>query len=917
MRKSPFFLCVICLLSLLLIAPSFGKETKIRSEFPESGWKVEDPNLGKITKQWDPSRWTDPQGKEFRFELDGDQDQKPVFRVRLGKLGLADALITMEYPGRSLSWKGMRIWCFGVPIYELSTGPFVLSEKEGIWKQTVRKGEKEITLFYDFGKEQDAFFVRINCSDPDYFSRIEAGPGDRSVSKLYMGHGYCITDPGKYSAKSDAHRFSTSFAGFDYENGLSVVMGTDFLIDFLTLDPVSKQNGISVDQPSKLIFVPGRTDQGGSMQCAIRYRFHDKRKAGSGVAAKQGRFVVDIWNGKFAEHTEFIKKAVEYGLKDDLMFVSHNWQGYGYDNQLPDIYPPNPLFGTPEEMKTVLKTARDNGWRFGVHTNVIDYYPEASTFSWDNAAFNPDGTPRKAYINVFRNCQSYRLAPDKAPAVMKESLVDPVRDHFLIDTCFVDVLGSNGSYTTSPWFDRKGNFYNRTEGAGGMAAVFDAIHDFLDPALKKSGVDIPSITLSEAGHDFLIGHLDGADCQYMNLTKDHGEYCWFCYPEYTDAEKIPWFDAVNHKKFSLHGAGYSIRFESGRGYLFHGIDSDDYISTEILTGHALMSDGYCRDVKEVLEGYVRSMDMPKSLRQTVRKYWLAQAFARSIGNDEIVQHQFVDGDIHRQIVRWKSGAIVYVNRGKSDWKVEGITLPQYGYLARNKKAGIESMIHRIDGRVVEQSSWKEGEKQIRYVNARNGKQDKLLAIIPAASASQVKDQNSVHMKVDWKRFGNQPIPKEKFQISFYLTKRRGAETGKVPDFLLKTVEADLSKPLELDLTFPEKGIKGKFDILFTAVPVGKEIDKVDNRLHFLTTPSFWSRYHLGVAEFANGKIGFTPFEQKDTDLYERALPPEKPIDFGFCKTKGGFRLEYLPGKAKPIITQLPNEEKTEIQISEE
>lgn len=913
MRKQAVLFYFTILISFLFLPFSFAGEQKKFSEFPESGWKVDDPNMGKITKQWDPSRWTDPTGKVFRFELDADPSEiKPVVQIQLGKMGLADALITLKYPDRSLSWKGIRIWCFGVPIYDLSPGPFVPSDKKGIWKQTVEKDGKKMILFYEFGKDRDAFFVRVHCSRPDYFSRVEVGPGNRSVSMLFMGHGYCIKDPGKYTTISDAHRFPTSFAGFDYDNGLSVVMGTNFIIDSLYLDPQSKRNGIAVDQPSSLIFVPGRTDRGGSMKCAMRYRSHDPRKAGSGVAAKQGRFVVDIWNGKFTEHAEFIKKAVEYGLKDDLMFVSHNWQGYGYDNQLPDIYPPNPLLGTADELKTVGKTARDNGWRFGVHTNVIDYYPEASTFNWTNVAFNPDGTPVKAYINVFRNCQSWRLAPNKAAAVMKESLVAPLQDNFLIDTCFVDVLGSNATYTSRPWFDRNGKYHSRTEGAKGMAEVFDAIHNDLDPALKKKGFNDPSITLSEAGHDFLIGHLDGADCQFMNLTKDPGEYCWFRYPEYTDAEKIPWFDIVNHKKFSLHGVGYSIRYESGRGALFHGIDSDDYISAEILTGHALMSDGYCRDVKEVLEGYVRSMDMPKSLRQTVRKYWLAQGYARSIGADEIIRHEFVEGDIHRQIVQWKSGTIVYVNRSQNDWTVEGIVLPQYGYLVRNKKTGLESMIHRLDGRVVEQSSWKEGDKLIRYVNARNIKHEKLLPLIPTALV-KIKDKESIRLKVDWKPFGKESISSEKFQISFYLVKRRHAETGKGTDLLLKTVNAAMNKPLEIDLDLPQ-GIKGNHDILVSAVPLGKDIHHVDHRLHFLTTPSFWHRYHLGIVNIEKEEIVFTPFEQKDTSLYERVLPPEKPIDFGFCKTKGGFRLEYLPGKSKPIITPLPGEEKTTIVI---
>ena len=106
-------------------------------------------------------------------------------------------------------------------------------------------------------------------------------------------------------------------------------------------------------------------------------------------------------------------------------------------------------------------------------------------------------------------------------------------------------------------------------------------------------------------------------------------------------------------------------------------------------------------------------------RGAVRKYWLAQDFIRSIALDTIEDVKFVDGDIHRQLIKWKSGAQVYVNRGDKDWQVAGKILPQYGYFAKNGQ--IESSIEKIQGIIVEQSSapsrcplW----DAVRYFNAR-------------------------------------------------------------------------------------------------------------------------------------------------------------------------------------------------------
>jgi len=151
---------------------------------------------------------------------------------------------------------------------------------------------------------------------------------------------------------------------------------------------------------------------------------------------------------------------------------------------------------------------------------------------------------------------------------------------------------------------------------------------------------------------------------------------------------------VLHDKFSLHGVGYSSRYQGGRDRQGHGIESDDYVSAEILEGHALM------------------IDRGAFGRGAVRKYWLAQDFVRSIAIDQIESVELVHGDIHKQIIVWKSGARVYVNRGADDWDMAGKTLPQYGYFAKNGR--IESVIEKIDGVIVEQSRGPSG----NYFNAR-------------------------------------------------------------------------------------------------------------------------------------------------------------------------------------------------------
>jgi hypothetical protein len=152
---------------------------------------------------------------------------------------------------------------------------------------------------------------------------------------------------------------------------------------------------------------------------------------------------------------------------------------------------------------------------------------------------------------------------------------------------------------------------------------------------------------------------------------------------------------VNHARFSLHGVGYSSRYQGGLPRETHDIQSDDYISAEILTGHALMVERSC------------------GVRGAVRKYWLAQNFIESIALDDIASAEFADEDIHRVHVKWKSGAEVWVNRGTNDWSVSQRVLPPFGYLARN--GAVESSIDRMAGRIVERSESARG----TYFNPRS------------------------------------------------------------------------------------------------------------------------------------------------------------------------------------------------------
>lgn len=757
--------------------------------------------------------------------------------------------------------------------------------------QTV-KGEKPAV---SFRKKGDALQIQVDA-DPVTLQDVQL-ISPQAVEGLYMSYGWYVKKPGKVNISSNGHQNSTTYVAFDFADGKSLLMASSAPFLYTFHDPEKKHCGISGISPTTFTLVSGTK---GGIDCAIRYRPLMEKPAAPGAAKKAGKFCVDFWNGRFSQHEEFLRQCAEtYGLRDDLIFISHNWQRFHYDHRLPDVYPPNPLFGTTQEMKNCLALCRKYGWAMGVHLNVIDYYPDASTFSFENVTFKADGQPLPAYLNVPLDAQSYRLASHRAAGVMKQTLDEMNADGFTLDAVFTDVLGT-GPWAAAPLWDRNGRFITQKEAVAGVANVFDTIRN-----TQNAACGFQTFTNSESAHDFLVGHLDGGDCQFMRLTRDSSvPYRWFTIRDFEDVTRIPWFDLVNHQKMILHGVGYSQRFEGSLGRELHGLESDEYISTEILTGHALMTDGFGRDVNEILSGYVRDLDLPKALHQTVRMYWLAQCVARELARSEILSVEFVGGDIHRVKVVWDCGMTVYVNQGADDWTVEGVTLPQFGFLARNPKTGTESMIYRhACGRVVERSTWKEGAKTVHYVNARRKPVSNLVPVSPKAQVElNAQPAEKLNVRVDWERFQDRPVPQEKFQFTFWLSRAGTNETHTCEDVLLKTVEGGFRSALETTLEIPADRRTGRQELFVSAVPLGADVMNYDLRLKMLATPAFYYRYRLGRLE--DGKT-FQPQIETDQPLYERLFPPAAPVDFGILKTDGGEKIVTEPGK-EPVVTPLPD-----------
>ncbi|MDD3587936.1 MAG: hypothetical protein PHQ75_12210 [Thermoguttaceae bacterium] len=520
--------------------------------------------------------------QRYRFEL----TQGRTAIVECGPSGLIDANITLQSRGSSVTYRGIHL---AVGKQELNHSMTRLAQAPVVqWNAD----KQMLTCRYRLLNEDQIDDVTIRAlalggmfvldvpkqGNPINIANLEIGPCDQKIKRVYFGHGY-VVEGGRQNVRvhGGGHGLSSSHIGVEYENGMAVLSGTSFPPVALNVDPKANIASMEITGPTKLAFLPST---GNMFDAAVEYRNTSPwiGRPGPGVARKAGRLVFDTWGLTANDLIATMKNIFAYGVTDSL-FLAHNWQRWGYDIRLPNIWEDDspdvirPQFGKVEELRELNRLCAKHGVPFGLHDNYTDFYPDAEEFSYKYINFMPNGQPQQAWLNPGR-ARSYKWRCDLVKPFLEHNM--KLANKYLpeMDAYFIDVLTASN---VNSFYTIEGEYRPRSVNQDSWKDLFLTVSRYLTQT-DASGKKLPGITASEAGDDFLIGALDGADAQWLELSDKYVTSTIFFPCE--NWERVPWFAAVNHTNFSRHGAGYSSRYRNVRSDSSHGICSDDYITSE-------------------------------------------------------------------------------------------------------------------------------------------------------------------------------------------------------------------------------------------------------------------------------------------------------------------------------------------------
>src|SRR5208283_489555 len=112
--------------------------------------------------------------------------------------------------------------------------------------------------------EREGFMVRFwleNTPTPRpwfdvHLEEVTAGPWSERATRIYAGQGNVVEDPKTFRLDYDGYILATSYVGFDFANGVSLLQGVDITPNRLQVDPESRVYTLNSALAPTFTFLP-------------------------------------------------------------------------------------------------------------------------------------------------------------------------------------------------------------------------------------------------------------------------------------------------------------------------------------------------------------------------------------------------------------------------------------------------------------------------------------------------------------------------------------------------------------------------------------------------------------------------------------------------------------------------------------
>jgi hypothetical protein len=318
----------------------------------------------------------------------------------------------------------------------------------------------------------------------------------------------------------------------------------------------------------------------------------------------------------FHERAKQLDRLKEKGIDSAFIHVD-GWGSRGYDNFHPDVFPPCEKAGGWEGMKLLSDTCKKNGYMFATHDQYRDYYLDAKTYDPDQTIRNVKGeTP---YECIWNGGAQSVLCTQLAPQYIKRNFEILKQNGVELKGTYLDVFSAIGLDEC----DHHRHRMTKKECMEKRLECFDYVRAEGIIASSEETVDwsIPSLELSYRSNyvlnpNFNKGIPVGIPVPLFNLV-------------YHDCVIVPWF---------MRKGGYEI--PEGEDGMLHALLNGDTCYLEI-----------------------------EADREEINKAEVVCNLHKKVAKEEMIKHEFIDGNYRRQRTTFADGTVVEVDFETDEYKI--------------------------------------------------------------------------------------------------------------------------------------------------------------------------------------------------------------------------------------------------------